>query len=253
MPSSVDDVYATWRRRLKDGAPGSTLIDLYELVAQARGLTAEQLTLQEREVLWTRALPEIFPGYEVIPDSGRTDPDPIRVMPYDAEWPSRFASWRQKLDGALGPTARRIDHVGSTSVPGMAAKDIIDIQVSVGDLEDEPAYVAAIESLRVQLRSRDDEHRYFRPFAGRPRDVHIHVCRSGSRWERRHVLFVEFLRESDEARDSYVRAKEAAARRWSDDRVAYTEAKTALISSLMDEAERWALETGWSVETMRDV
>ncbi len=74
---------------------------------------------------------------------------------------------------AIATPQRRIDHVGSTAVPGLIAKPVIDIQVSVDDIRNESTYVPAIESLGVQLRSRDDDHRFFRPFAGRPRDVHI--------------------------------------------------------------------------------
>jgi GrpB-like predicted nucleotidyltransferase (UPF0157 family) len=126
--------------------------------------------------------------------------------------------------------------VGSTSVPGLAAKPIVDIQVSVADLSDEQRYVPQLEALGVQLRSRDDLHRFFRPFAGRPRDVHVHVCAAGSEWERDHILFRDHLRKSPEARDRYVAAKRDAARMWSDDGWAYTDAKDGVIRELMAQA-----------------
>jgi len=102
--------------------------------------------------------------------------DPITLAEYDKEWPARFASWRDLISDSLEGAALRIDHVGSTSVPGLAAKPIVDVQVSVADLTDEQAYVPQLERLGVQLRSRDDLHRFFRPFAERRRDVHVHVC-----------------------------------------------------------------------------
>jgi GrpB-like predicted nucleotidyltransferase (UPF0157 family) len=73
-------------------------------------------------------------------------------------------------------------------VPGLAAKPIVDIQVSVADMGREDCYVPQCQAAGLQLRSRDREHRYFRPPADRPRDVHVHVCAAGSRWERVHLL-----------------------------------------------------------------
>ena len=74
----------------------------------------------------------------------------------------------------------RIEHVGSTSVPGLPAKPIVDVQISVDDEDDESRYVPQLEEAGIQLRSRDSLHRYFRPFPDRPRDVHVHVCAAGS-------------------------------------------------------------------------
>lgn len=181
------------------------------------------------------------PTFEITPNSARGDP--IVLVPYDAAWRERFETWKSKLHHAL--PARRIDHIGSTSVPGLVAKPIVDIQVSVDDIADEAAYVPALEALGIQLRNRDSEHRYLRPFAGLPRDVHIHVCGPGSIWERRHLLFVAFLRADETARRDYVAAKLAAQARWADDPVAYTEAKDAVIVDISERAEEWAGRTGW--------
>ncbi len=102
-----------------------------------------------------------------------------------------------------------------------------------------------IEGLGIQLRSRDQLHRFFRPFTGLPRDVQVHVCATGSAWERRHLLFRDYLSSNRDARDTYLSAKLEAARQWRDDRVAYADAKTEVINRLMDRAEIWAFETGW--------
>lgn len=98
----------------------------------------------------------------------------------------------------------------------------------------------ALEREGVQLRSRDDLHRYFRPFPGRPREVHVHVCATGSTWERDHVLFRDYLRANLQAREAYVAAKRHAAAVWADDRIVYTEAKSAAISRILDAARAWA-------------
>jgi GrpB-like predicted nucleotidyltransferase (UPF0157 family) len=83
-------------------------------------------------------------------------------------------------------------HVGSTSVPGLAAKPVVDIQVSVADLGDEDRYMPPCEAAGLQFRLRDDEHRYFQPPPGQPRDVH--VCQQGGKSERVHLLFRDYLR-----------------------------------------------------------
>jgi GrpB-like predicted nucleotidyltransferase (UPF0157 family) len=156
-------------------------------------------------------------------------------------------AWDARLRGALGPTAMRVDHVGSTSVPGLPAKPVVDIQVSVPALEDEPAYVPAIEALGMELRSRDEWHRFFRPPPGRPRDAHIHVTTTGSTWEREHLLFRDYLRAHPDAREDYAQVKADAARTWRGDRAAYTETKSEVIADIVERAERWAADTGWSV------
>jgi GrpB-like predicted nucleotidyltransferase (UPF0157 family) len=239
-----EDPFEAWRQRRRSGDQGATLLNLYELVAQPRGLQPHELPVDERSVLSMRALSEMFPGFALVPDSERAL-ELIQLVPYDPDWPTRFDIWKRRLLAALPEAPRRIDHVGSTAVPGLPAKPIIDIQVSVGDMLDEQAYVPPIESLGVQLRSRDDDHRYFRPFAGRPRDVQIHVCNADGEWERRHLLFVAYLRTDAEARAAYARAKESAAARWADDRVAYTEEKSDSIHAIAARAEAWALKTDW--------
>lgn len=246
LPPEFDAVFDSWRRRVEAGEQGIAILELYEAAAAQRGVPSHKLPLEDRQAIWRRALPVTWPGYEVTQDSERNDRGYIRLVDYDPAWPERFETWRRNIAGALGSVARRVDHVGSTSVPGLAAKPIVDINVAVADLEAEDLYRPGLESIGVQLRSRDDQHRYFRPFAERPRDVHVHVCELGSAFERRHLLFVDFLGRSPDARRRYVEAKRLAVEHWHDDGVAYTEAKTACISPLMSEAERWAAQTGWS-------
>lgn len=220
------------------------MIDLYELVARPRGLRPEQLPLAERRALVARALPVMWPGFGIAPNSDR-GVEPIELAAYDPIWPRRFEQWSESLLAALPERPSLIAHVGSTAVPGLPAKPVIDILVSVADPDEEAGYVPAIEDLGVQLRSRDDQRRFFRPFAGRPRDVQIHVARSGGDWERRHLLFRDYLRAHPRAAAEYLEAKRAAAATWADDRYAYTDAKGVTIRKLMAEAERWDPTTTW--------
>lgn len=240
-----EEPLAAWARRRRDGDATATVVNLYELVARRRGLQASQLPADERARLSLLALHVIDPSFSIVADSERAA-ETIELAPYDPEWPALFEAWRIKVATALGPAARRIDHVGSTSVPGLTAKPIIDIQVSVDDINDEQVYVPPTESMGVQLRNRDAEHRYFRPFAGRPRDVHVHVCNANGIWERRHLLFAAYLREDQAARREYLVAKLVALARWADDRVAYTEAKDDVVRRITEQAEHWALVAGWN-------
>lgn len=233
---SEDDVYEEWARR----GSGARLVDLYEAIAAARGIDVRDLDRDARELITERALPLTSPGFETIPGSGRGEREPVELVAYDAAWPARFLDWRLRLAAAIGPPAVRIEHVGSTAVPGLASKPVIDIQISVHDVEDESRYVPGIESVGIQLRSREDGHRFFRPFAGRTRDVHVHVCASGSPWERRHLLFRDYLRADAAARAAYSAAKAEIAARWRDDRIAYADAKSDVIDELMAKAEAWA-------------
>jgi GrpB-like predicted nucleotidyltransferase (UPF0157 family) len=173
--------------------------------------------------------------------------DPIEVHPYNPEWPETFERWSSRLAGCLAGAATRIEHVGSTAVPGLDAKPIVDIQVSVERLGDEQLYVPGCEAAGLQFRLRDDERRFFRPPSGAVREVHVHVCEVGSSWEREHLLFRDFLRTHPDARDAYAATKRHAAGVWRDDSMAYTEAKSGIILDTLDSAERWARLSGWRI------
>jgi GrpB-like predicted nucleotidyltransferase (UPF0157 family) len=242
-----DDPFAVWLEARELEGPKVTLIRLYALVAEPRGLQAHELPLAERRELAARAQPLMWPGFEYSERSRPRERQPIEVVAYDPGWPERFEAWRGRLASLLSPVARRIEHVGSTSVPGLAAKPVVDIQVSVADLADEEAYVAPCEAAGLQFRIRDDEHRYFQPPPGQPREVHVHVCQQGSDWERVHLLFRDYLRSSADARDAYAAAKHEAATIWRNDRAAYTESKSDVILGILDRAEVWATATGWGI------
>lgn len=146
-----------WRRLREAEGRRTTIIDLYELVARWRGLAGHQLPRAERVELARSVMPVIWPGFTRTEGSERYDLS-LEVVAYDPSWPGRYQWWRDRLAGQLADTALRIEHVGSTAVPGLAAKPTIDVQVSVADLGDESRYVAQIERVGVQLRSRDALH-----------------------------------------------------------------------------------------------
>jgi GrpB-like predicted nucleotidyltransferase (UPF0157 family) len=248
-PANFGDPQQAWQRLHEGFGRRATLLDRYALEAAHQGVRPEHLDRDERARLTREVLSVQYPGIEFTAASGRPVADPVDVVPYSAEWPDAFEAWRRRLSEALGEGAVRIEHVGSTAVAGLDAKPIIDIQVSVVDVEDEGAYVSAIEALGVSLRFREPGHRYFRPAGDRPRTVQIHVCNAGGEWEREHLLFRDYLRADQEARDAYARLKQDLADRYRDDRLAYNEGKTGFILDMLSDAEAWAKETGWALRS----
>ncbi len=170
---------------------------------------------------------------------------PIVIVDYQPEWAVRFLAEQERIHTALGSNARRIEHIGSTAVPGLSAKPIIDIQVSVPDVGDEPAYLPPLIAAGYVLRVRQPGHRMVRT----PQiDVHAHVCTEGGAWERRHLLFRDWLRFDESDREAYAELKrDLASRDWPDVN-AYAAAKGPLISSITARAEAWAQDTGWSLD-----
>jgi GrpB-like predicted nucleotidyltransferase (UPF0157 family) len=171
--------------------------------------------------------------------------DPVEVVDYDPAWPARFEAMRAKLAASLGSVALRIDHVGSTAVPGLPAKPVVDIQLSVADVEDIDAYRAGIEAHGIVLRYVEPGHRYFRPRPGVPRLWQIHVCQADSDWERAHLLFRDYLRARSDVAADYAAMKYRVAREFPDDRIAYNDAKAPWIEATLRDAEAWATSTGW--------
>ncbi|WP_107657553.1 GrpB family protein [Nocardia suismassiliense] len=169
----------------------------------------------------------------------------IRIVDYDPAWPQRFTEEHARIARALGTTARRIDHIGSTSVPGLAAKPIIDIDVCVPDVEDEAAYLPPLLAAGYQLRVREPAHRMVRTVQ---RDVHVHIATVGSDWERRHLLFRDWLRHNVHDRAAYEQLKRQLAQQNWPDMNAYADAKGSLIAEITQRAEAWAESIDWRPE-----
>ena len=182
----------------------------------------------------------------------------IEISPSSENWPSDFMTLARDLRQALGPLALRIDHIGSTSVPGLPAKDIIDIQVTVTSLEAEPL-VAALAPLGYSLRQDivqdhvppgDDGSssrwlkRYFRaPDNQRP--THLHVRQQGNPNQRYPLLFRDYLRHNPAAAMAYAQIKVALARLHPTDPEAYYDVKDPACDLIIQAAEQWASATGW--------
>lgn len=170
----------------------------------------------------------------------------VEIVPYSATWAQAFDEIGSTLRSALGSAALRIDHIGSTSIEALAAKPIIDIQISVRALEPMTAYQPQLEALGYEWRRDNPEisKRYFREPPGRQR-THIHVRRLGSWHEQYALLFRDYVRAHPEARDRYEQVKRDLAARFPNDRHRYTEAKAPIFWEIMQLADRWVAATGW--------
>jgi GrpB-like predicted nucleotidyltransferase (UPF0157 family) len=139
----------------------------------------------------------------------------IHLAEYDSDWPRSYEREAARIGAALGPKALRIEHVGSTSVPGLAAKPVIDIVLVVADTRNEDEYVPALESAGYVLRIREPDWFEHRLFKGPDTNVNVHTFSEGCEEIDRMVAFRDWLRANDADRDLYLSAKrELAAREW---------------------------------------
>lgn len=157
----------------------------------------------------------------------------IKIVGYDPDWPKRFEAHARRIADALGGSALRIEHIGSTSVPGLAAKPIIDILVVVADSADESTYLPRLEAAGYVLRVREPDWNEHRMFRTPERDVHIHIYSAGCPEIERNLTFRERLRRNSDDRRRYEQKKrELAAREWLDMNE-YAGAKTEVIESII--------------------
>ena len=185
----------------------------------------------------------------------RPENRPLAVLEYDSSWPARFEAIAQDLRQGLGSAAATIDHIGSTSVPGLAAKDIIDIQVTVVDLDAADAWPHELIDgvVRTQRGSaqdhvppgRSDAHQWAKHFWS-GRGVHIHVRELGRLNQRYALLFRDFLRADEVAADAYGALKRALAAVARGDWDAYYTVKDPACDLIIAGAEEWALRTAWA-------
>ena len=172
--------------------------------------------------------------------------DAIIIEPYSPEWQVLFEDLGRRLRAAIGDTALRIDHIGSTSIPGLAAKPIIDIQISVAAFDPMGNYRLPLETIGIVFREGNPEltKRYFRESPGE-RETHIHVRRAGSFSEQFPLLFRDYLRCHQDDAGEYGDLKRRLAEQYGPNRQGYTEAKDEFIWRTMREADRWAQDIGW--------
>jgi GrpB-like predicted nucleotidyltransferase (UPF0157 family) len=168
----------------------------------------------------------------------------IEIVPYDPMWPAAFEAEAARIRRGLGAIALRIDHHGSTAVPGLAAKPIVDIQVSVASLQPLSTYAAPLGAIGYTHVPHPDDA--FCPFfhvpARWPHTHHVHVVASGSEEERRTLAFRDYLRDHADAAREYEQLKRELAAKLvgadAESRESYARAKTEIVERLVAEALR---------------
>ena len=167
---------------------------------------------------------------------GKPETINIVVVDYDPEWPRRFDVERTKILQALGARALAVEHVGSTSVPRLAAKPIVDVNVTVADSSDEQSYLPDLVAAGYELRVREPEwyeHRMLRTSTG---DVHVHVFSVGSPEIVRMRVFRDWLRDHDRDRELYAATKRLLAQRDWPTMQHYADAKGQVVEEIMSRA-----------------
>jgi GrpB-like predicted nucleotidyltransferase (UPF0157 family) len=161
---------------------------------------------------------------------------PIEIAEYDPEWPHLYEREEARIRSILGDRVVRIEHAGSTSVPGLPAKPLIDIVMEVADSSDEAAYAMDLEGSGYPLRIREPDWFEHRLFKGPDTNVNLHVFTAGCEEVDRMLLFRDWLRANEGDRELYADAKrELAARDWKYVQQ-YADAKTEVVLAIMERA-----------------
>ena len=161
----------------------------------------------------------------------------IQLSEYDPEWPRLYEREAIRIRAALGDEPVRIEHVGSTAVPGLAAKPLIDIVLVVADSSDESAYVPDLQAAGYVLRIREPDWFEHRLFKGPDTNVNVHAFSEGCEEIERMVAFRDWLRTHDEDRELYEQAKrELAAREWKYVQN-YADAKSAVVTEIVERTQ----------------
>lgn len=170
---------------------------------------------------------------------GRADTH-VDLVPYDPRWVERFERTRAELEQVFPGAV--IEHIGSTSVPGLASKDTIDVAVGVADVSTalSTSIIDALAALGFDYMSEafdDPDHAFVRRVVNDHRTDHVHVIRLDSETFRKHLVFRDYLRTNPDALRRYEEAKLDLAVRFHDDRDAYVVNKEPVVNALLTEAD----------------
>ena len=166
---------------------------------------------------------------------------PVVIVNYDPKWPKLFEKEKKLILGAIGHIIIRIEHIGSTSIPGLGAKPIIDILVAINQLSDAKKCIEPLQMIGYEYQPGHEAHiperRYFRK--GEPpteQHYHLHMVELKSDFWKKHLLFRDHLRAHPEVSQEYQELKKQLAVEYGKNREGYTEAKTSFIESIVVKA-----------------
>jgi GrpB-like predicted nucleotidyltransferase (UPF0157 family) len=163
---------------------------------------------------------------------------PVELVEYDAAWPEQYRREEARIRGALGERALVLEHVGSTAVPGLPAKPVIDIVLGVADSTDEAAYLPDLERAGYTLRIREPDWHEHRLLKDTGPNVHLHVFSVGCAEIERMTRFRDHLRRSDDDRELYERMKRALAMQTWEHTQHYADAKDKVVAGIMARTRR---------------
>lgn len=165
---------------------------------------------------------------------------PVIIVDYNPRWPALYEEEKGRLLGVIGHKVVAIEHVGSTAVPGLGAKPVIDITIAVRRLADAEECIELLQSAGYEyvpeFEDSMPERRYFRKGSPGARSHHIHMVELTSDFWERHLLFRDFLRAHPEVAEKYYDLKKGLATKYGEDREGYTEAKTTFIEGVVARA-----------------
>jgi GrpB-like predicted nucleotidyltransferase (UPF0157 family) len=166
---------------------------------------------------------------------------PVVIVDYDARWPAMYEEERQRVLNATGELIVAIEHIGSTAVPGLGAKPIIDLMAAVRRLTDAEECIEPLESVGYEYVPEYNkimpERRYFHKGPPERRTHHLHIVElTGDFWTR-HLLFRDYLRAHPKEAQKYYRLKKDLSAKYHTDREGYTEAKSSFIESVISKAQ----------------
>jgi GrpB-like predicted nucleotidyltransferase (UPF0157 family) len=167
---------------------------------------------------------------------GTSPPGAVHVVPYDESWPRRAAALIDDIRVALGDRALAVEHVGSTSVPGLAAKPVLDVVLTVTDPADEASYVPPLEHLGLVLHIREPEWHEHRMLTSSDRSVNLHVFGPDAPEPHRQVMFRDWLRAHDDDRDAYGALKASLATHGFERVMDYNNHKAELVYDIYEKA-----------------
>lgn len=167
---------------------------------------------------------------------------PIEIVPYDPRWPARFERASRQILSVIGGYIKRIEHIGSTAVPGLAAKPVIDILIGVRSLEDATSFLPPLAPLGYTYIPEHEEtfpeRRYLHRILNGRHTHHLHLVEPESDFFRVQLLFRDYLRAHPDTAAQYGALKVQLAEKYHLDREAYTNAKSEFIKEVLHRAEQ---------------
>ncbi|HIH87908.1 TPA: GrpB family protein [Candidatus Bathyarchaeota archaeon] len=167
-------------------------------------------------------------------------PRPVIIVPYDSEWPRIYEKEKKLILDAVGGIIKSIEHIGSTSVSGLWAKPIIDVIAGVDGHGDAEGCRELLQHIGYDDASPGDTPDWFYCLGKGPHSpgFHFHLVKEGSQFHRKHMLFRDWLRAHPADADAYRDLKIELSEKYRNDRVAYTESKTAFIDGIVEKAKK---------------